>query len=126
MLKAFKLSAVIAGAALVAAACTTAQAEVGFYNQEQVDRGAATYEDRCSVCHGSDIADSFAGWPGSAADLANTIIDFGMPQDDPGGLPAQDYVDIVAYILTLNGLPVGDEEVLADSDVLKDIKIEKK
>ena len=47
-----------------------------------------------------------------------------MPNDNPGQLPARDYVDIVAYILNLNGYPQGEAELPADDAVLRNIKID--
>jgi hypothetical protein len=47
-----------------------------------------------------------------------------MPEDNPGGLPATDYADAIAYMFRLNGIPAGDEELGSDQSVLEKIKIE--
>ena len=41
-----------------------------------------------------------------------------MPDDNPGGLPRQTYVDVMAYILELNGYPAGPDELPPDDEVL--------
>ena len=41
-----------------------------------------------------------------------------MPDDNPGGLPAQTYADIVAYMLELNDFPAGDSELPTSMDAL--------
>ncbi|MET3924171.1 cytochrome c [Devosia sp. 2618] len=79
----------------------------GWFSAEQVKRGAGLYERRCASCHGDEIAQSFGGTASSAATIIETIVSMGMPQDNPGGLPKQDYTDIVAYIMNLHGLPEG-------------------
>ena len=42
-----------------------------------------------------------------------------MPEDNPGGLPAQTYTDIIAYVLELNGYPSGTTELTPDRNVMK-------
>jgi hypothetical protein len=37
-----------------------------------------------------------------------------MPEDNPSSLSEQEYVDVVAYMLTVGGIPAGDDELQAD------------
>lgn len=46
-----------------------------------------------------------------------------MPNDSPGRLKPGEYADIVAYLLRLNGLPDGPEELPADPDRLRALTI---
>ena len=46
-----------------------------------------------------------------------------MPEDAPGSLPPQQYVDIVAYILRMNGFEPGSTELPADAEVLKELSL---
>ncbi len=39
-----------------------------------------------------------------------------MPDDAPGSLPPQQYVDVVTYILQLNGFPPGARELTRDEE----------
>jgi hypothetical protein len=47
-----------------------------------------------------------------------------MPKNDPGSLADEDYVDAIAYLLRLNGMPVGTRELPADSLALTRIRID--
>jgi hypothetical protein len=42
-----------------------------------------------------------------------------MPEDDPGSLTRQQYVDVVAYILRLNGFPAGRDELVPGTAALE-------
>jgi len=46
-----------------------------------------------------------------------------MPEDDPGSLPIQQYLDAVAYILSLNEYPQGARELEDDAQLLRAIRI---
>ncbi|WP_227419940.1 c-type cytochrome [Roseitranquillus sediminis] len=119
-------SAAVGGAILAIAFAAPATAQSadahGWFSPEQVVRGADLYERRCAECHGEEKAENFETWPYSAQDLIGMIISFDMPANRPGGLPAQEYVDLVAYFMNRGGLPEG-EEVLAGSPALSEIKI---
>lgn len=71
----------------------------GWFTEAQVARGEGLYNRICAACHGSDVYDSWSGFNGSAQELVDIIISLGMPADNPGGLPAQDYIDIAGYIM---------------------------
>ena len=47
-----------------------------------------------------------------------------MPEDNPGSLERQQYIDVVAYIFSLNAFPAGENELPGDDDGLKKIKID--
>jgi hypothetical protein len=47
-----------------------------------------------------------------------------MPKNDPGSLSEQEYVDVMSYMLRLNGMPVGFDELPTDSVALTKIKID--
>jgi len=110
---------VLAGTTLVPAAVAQ---DGAWFSPEQVERGSGLYDRRCATCHGREKADNFKTWDDSAASLIDMIIGFGMPADRPGGLPAQEYVDIVGYVFNLGGLDTG-EEVLAGDPALAEIRI---
>jgi hypothetical protein len=46
-----------------------------------------------------------------------------MPQTNPGALPLRDYVDILAYMLSLNRYPAGDKPLSNDGNALDTITI---
>src|SRR5882757_4503486 len=81
----------------------------GVYNAAQARRGEATFGDQCGSCHEPErfLGRSFVDtWRGSLDALFNSIRR-SMPEDNPGGLSPQVYEDVIAYLLKLNGYPVG-------------------
>jgi cytochrome c len=108
----------------------------GIYNEAQATRGKQLYVGNCSACHqeslqGADLAPALKGdsfvlrWSDSSVDDMVTAISASMPFDAPGSLAAQQYVDIVMYLLSENKFPAGKEEIKADPAVLKAIAITK-
>ena len=98
----------------------------GFFTQAQVDAGQAVWDATCSACHdrvevsGSDF---MFEWEGSSVGRLFRTISRTMPEDEPGSLPRDSYVAVVAYILHLNDLPTGDRPLTADADLLDSLRI---
>lgn len=46
-----------------------------------------------------------------------------MPYDSPGRLSAQEYTDVIAYMLQLNKVPAGETELPATTDGLNQITV---
>lgn len=96
-----------------AATVTTTQ---GVFSEDQATRGEDVFYNICAECH---FEEDFGGpfiqsWVGaSVKDLVDEIVAT-MPEDNPGGLPAGQYVDVVAYMFKLNGMPTGDDELGTD------------
>ena len=108
----------------------------GVYTTAQANRGKTVYDEKCAACHGTmasvtpDMAPLLndhvfrAAWNDrSLADLFERIRDT-MPQNDPGTLPPQQTVDLMAYILSANNLPAGDVVLADDVDTLKQIRLD--
>lgn len=118
--------------ALAAAAPAAAQTEErlttldGVYTEEQALRGAEVIEDVCRECHDDEefVGAFIRSWAGaSVAALFDDIYSL-MPEDQPGSLPPQQYADVIAYILQLNGLPPGEVELGAARESLERVLIE--
>jgi len=103
---------------------------------DQQTRGKTLYMDKCASCHtdslkGSGetpplIGDSFwANWETYSANNLVEQVRTTMPADSPGGLQRQEYVDIVAYILRFNEIPVTGDLPL-DADALKKVVLKRK
>ena len=103
---------------LVGISAVSVQAKsVGGYTNAQASRGAAVYTQYCAACHGANLQGE-SGTPlmgrtflqaygaGTAAQLYD-FISRQMPQNAPGSLSQQQYLDVTAYILSRNGLPPG-------------------
>jgi mono/diheme cytochrome c family protein len=99
----------------------------GVYNAEQASRGEELYAGMCKSCHtaashtGVAFQKSWAGRP--LLDLFG-YISTRMPKNEPGSLAPEQYVDLLAYLLKLNQMPVGAAELPPDTTVLGTIRIE--
>ncbi len=92
------------------------------YSAAQAERGLTVFQDACAGCH---YPSDFSGaqfeseWNDrSVRDFYRSIVAT-MPEDDPGGLEAQQYIDVVAFFLSLNGFPAGEVELKADEEALR-------
>ncbi len=102
----------------------------GVYTKDQAARGAKVQLEMCSSCHFPEdewTGDEFLGdWLNrSARDLFHNLRET-MPEDFPGSLSRQQYADVVAYILQLNGMPAGSSELKTDDGSLARVTIERK
>lgn len=116
------------GAALPAFAQTEERVTTldGVYTEEQAARGAEVIEAVCRECHDDEefVGAFIRSWAGaSVAALFDDIYSL-MPEDQPGSLPPQQYSDVIAYILQLNGLPPGEVELGAARESLERVLIE--
>ena len=102
--------------------------KTGVYTTEQADRGVALYKKKCASCHAPNrftdelFYTSFAGKP--LWEMFDVISDT-MPEDDPGGMKAEEYADVIAYLLKLNGFPTGSTDLPVSKDALSLIVMEK-
>ena len=96
------------------------------YSAQQAAAGAEVYKTTCARCHAS------AQWQGSifAANWRDRrLSDFHdlvattMPQDNPGSLTPQQYVDVTAYVLQLAGFPSGTVPLQGDTATLRHARI---
>jgi mono/diheme cytochrome c family protein len=130
-------------AALVCSAApgTNAQGEpriwTGVFSAAQVERGKETFEANCARCHqatlgGSDRGPALKGdnfwshWENETVSTLFIKVRDNMPPNLTGNqLEPQAKLDIVAYVLHSNDLPIGNAELKA-ADSLDDIQILKK
>lgn len=115
-----------AGPAAASAAAGPAGVAVAVYTEEQARRGQRAFRRVCSDCHytsefkGPVFTDAWARR--TARDLYRELRRT-MPDDNPGGLPRQTYVDVMAYILELNGYPAGVDELPPDDEILGSVRL---
>ena len=94
------------------------------FTAAQADRGLRAYERSCTKCHQSDLqgnqeveAPALAGdafmsrWKGQPIKDLFEKVSTKMPADQPGSLPKDAYLDIVAYLLQANKFPTGSDEL---------------
>lgn len=99
--------------------------QAGVYSEEQAERGGTLFEEACMVCHQPEefaAGGYMSGWDGMSANDLVEYIRATMPEDNPGRLKRQEYIDIVAFLFQQNGLPAGESEM--ERENLKDIQIE--
>jgi mono/diheme cytochrome c family protein len=86
----------------------------GVYTAAQADRGQVAFRETCETCHAPRyFTGGFLRNWSSVGELFDFTVS-NMPEDFPGSLSAQAYADVLAYVLKLNNLPVGDEELPAE------------
>jgi mono/diheme cytochrome c family protein len=107
--------AALVASALFAAPAFAQDAASGYFTAEQASHGKAVWASQCSACHGVNMEGTEA--PGLVGvdvmgswGTAQGIYDYyseAMPATNPGGLTEEEYVDIMAHILAVNGAPAG-------------------
>ncbi len=126
------------GAAVADDAATTAAAEPeaetdaapkaapgGIFTEVQARRGRTAFDETCSECH---TTSEFRGRTFQRTWGRRTVYSFfrtirsTMPDDNPGGLEEQVYLDVVSYILSMNGHDGGAAELGADSP-MREVRI---
>jgi hypothetical protein len=101
----------------------------GVYTDEQAGRGKDVYAGSCRSCHtpASHTGATFSKWwRGKQLSDLFLFVSTRMPKNDPGSLAPDDVADVMAYLLKMNAMPVGTEELPPDADSLKKIRIETK
>jgi S-disulfanyl-L-cysteine oxidoreductase SoxD len=106
------------------APATLPAVEAGLFTDRQLERGTSLFNDRCATCHAPR---EFSGrsfelsWGGRPVGEFFQFIRTAMPYDQPGSLEAQQYVDVTAYVLSLNGYAAGDRDLPPDTARLNHI-----
>jgi cytochrome c5 len=95
----------------------------GVYTQAQAQRGQTAYTQYCIACHKADLLGIEAALRGEPFierrredTLDGLFLDMKatMPRRNPGSLPDQTYVDIIAFALQNNEMPAGNLELTPD------------
>src|SRR5262249_11902246 len=107
----------------------------GVFMASQAERGkAALQQNGCNGCHGADLevarGPSVKGerfittWENGSLDRLFTKIRDTMPPLNAEQVPANTKIDIIAYLLQVNGFPDGTANL--DADALGDLQIVRK
>lgn len=116
---------------------TSRMATSGVYSVAQARRGEAAYRGNCTACHGVDLRGSEGGKPLMGRAFRSSLLDRAvgdlyeqlretMPEDNPGALPRAAYVDLIAYLLEVNGYPAGAGDLIPDTAALNRIQINRR
>ncbi|WP_168734776.1 cytochrome c [Deinococcus sp. KSM4-11] len=97
------------------------------YTKAQATAGAKTYTAQCSMCHGTKLSNGgapklagpmfFQKWATNSLDDFHFIMSSTMPQTNPGGLKPVEYINVLAYVLQVNGFKPGTKAL-----AVKDLK----
>ena len=113
----------------------------GVFTESQATRGEAVYAGACGICHGSSLngapddpdmrstpplarARFLRVWAGRSLATLFEYTRATMPEDNPSSLTEQEYIDVIAYMLTVGGMPTGDDELQPDLQRLARVVIQ--
>ncbi len=99
----------------------------GVYTREQWQRGRDIYAGMCASCHpaATHVGPVFTSlWAGKPLSELYNYVTHQMPKNDPGSLSLESYVDVISYLLRLNGMPTGFDELPVDSLALTRIIVD--
>lgn len=99
------------------------------YTAAQAASGETAFRYSCANCHAMAqfSGPSFLGaWEGGTAYELFRLISEEMPFDNPGTLPREQYLEVLAYLFKLNGFPAGSRPLPSEPQELKAIRIHAK
>ncbi len=111
------------------------------YTEAQAARGEFAYEGACSYCHGYRLdgaaddpdmrsspplarAKFLRNWEGRSLAVLYELTRTTMPEDNPGSLSEQEFIDVIAYMLSVSNVPAGEKELRLDLESLAGIAIQ--
>ncbi|MBT5219567.1 MAG: cytochrome c [Woeseia sp.] len=94
----------------------------GVYTKEQAKVGEVLYTQQCILCHDKKyFRPVLKRWEGQAINVLFTVMSTSMPENNPGFLSEKEYVDILAYVLSLSRYTAGDSELEYKDGALDDL-----
>ncbi|MBK7601152.1 MAG: PQQ-binding-like beta-propeller repeat protein [Acidobacteria bacterium] len=129
----FTLAILCLGAAMMAVLPSASSQTERLYSQAQAERGKRLYAQHCASCHGQSLEGTpssplagerfMAKWNERALGELYNITKMEMPYGKPDSLTVEQYLDIVAFMLSSNGYAAGPRELTADEAKLKQTRI---
>ncbi len=113
----------------------------GVFTEAQAKRGQSGYSGACGRCHGRRLngapedpdmrstpplarAKFLRVWEGRSLATLFEYTRATMPESNPGSLTDDEYIDVIAYMLSVSGMPAGDDELKPDPQPLARVVIE--
>lgn len=97
----------------------------GVYTEAQAEVGETLYAQHCLLCHDKKyFRPVLKRWEGQSLSILFTVISTSMPESNPGFLSQKEYVDILAYILSLSRYAPGDTELDYEDGALAEVMVE--
>jgi mono/diheme cytochrome c family protein len=125
VLRALLFAALVAGA-LAAQSASRSSAD-GVYTRQQADQGRDLFALACQSCHAPtqhSLPPFRQKWFGRTLGDLFGYLRREMPQTDPGTMSDEEYAQLVAYLMRINGMPTGRAPLAADSAALHTIRID--
>lgn len=107
----------------------------GVYTEQQRRRGEAVYEASCIRCHGPDLAKKdivpalvgekfLKKWKRKRVGNLFAFMRAEMPPEDENELASpEEYADVLAFVLSKNQAPVGEQELASNFAALQAIRM---
>ena len=116
------LGAGLSGAVVIA----FAQAAQGGFTSAQAARGATVFNAKCALCHGEEMTGGAGSpplkgpefmytWKGRSVAVLAAFMKEKMPPGGNDTLSDQQYADVIALVLSANGVEPGVSELPADA-----------
>ena len=113
----------------------------GVFTEAQAKRGQTVYPGACGTCHGRRLngapddpdmrstpplarARFLRVWEGRSLATLFEYTRATMPESNPGSLTDDEFVDVIAYMLSVGGIPAGDDELQLDPQSLARVVIQ--
>ncbi len=97
----------------------------GVFTRDQAKVGEALYKEHCLLCHDKKyFRPVLKRWEGQPINVLYTVMSTSMPESNPGYLSEKEYVDILAYILSLSRYAPGDTELDYQGGALNELTVE--
>ena len=94
------------------------------YSKAQAKAGEKLYADQCILCHDKKyFRPVLKRWEGQPLSILFTVMSTSMPESNPGFMTEKEYVDILAYILSLSRYAPGDAELDYQDGALNEITV---
>jgi mono/diheme cytochrome c family protein len=109
--------------------CTTTSADPrtvndAVYSKAQAKIGEKLYADNCLLCHDKKyFRPVLKRWEGQSLSVLFTVMSTTMPESNPGFLTEKEYVDILAYILSLSRYAPGETELDHQNGALDEVMV---
>ena len=94
------------------------------YSKAQAKTGEKLYANHCILCHDKKyFRPVLKRWEGQTLNILFTVMSTSMPESNPGFLTEKEYVDILAYILSLSRYAPGDATLDYQDGALNEITV---
>lgn len=97
----------------------------GVYTKQQAKTGELLYTQQCLLCHDKKyFRPVLKRQEGQSIAVMFAVMSTSMPESNPGFLSEKEYVDILAYILSLSRYVTGETELDYKNGALDELTIE--